>query len=341
MTGSDAISEDALQVVCVTPIRNEAWILDKFLACTNLWADQVVVLDQRSDDGSREIACRHPKVILEDYAPDEFDEPQRRGRLFEIARRLPIPRLLLALDADEFLSADFAESAEWEQVRRAPAGTVIRIERLGILPGAAQCWSEGYMACGLVDDGTPFETAPIHGPRIPHSPAAPVLDLKDIKMLHYQFMDWQRMRSKHRWYECWELLHSPQKRPITLYRQYHRMEAVPKEHLRPVAAPWLDGYLSRGIDMKTVAQEPSYRWDKEVLALFAVHGTQKFRRLDVWDADWSAMSRQFGCPAAPGSLRDPRSAFEKAVHRWLKKTQAQSSKPRIRWMQRALIPFGW
>ncbi len=42
-------------LICLTPIRNEAWILERFLQCASLWADYIIIGDQNSDDGSREI----------------------------------------------------------------------------------------------------------------------------------------------------------------------------------------------------------------------------------------------------------------------------------------------
>ena len=46
-------------VIALAPVRNEAWILERYLRCAALWADHVVVADQGSDDGCREIAAAH------------------------------------------------------------------------------------------------------------------------------------------------------------------------------------------------------------------------------------------------------------------------------------------
>ena len=61
-------------IICLTPVRNEAWILDKFLQCTSLWADYIILADQMSTDGSREIALKYPKVILVDNNSATFNE---------------------------------------------------------------------------------------------------------------------------------------------------------------------------------------------------------------------------------------------------------------------------
>ena len=42
-------------LVVLTPVFNEAWILPAFLKATSLWADYIIIADQMSTDGSREI----------------------------------------------------------------------------------------------------------------------------------------------------------------------------------------------------------------------------------------------------------------------------------------------
>jgi len=68
-------------VICMAPVRNEASILDRFLQCASLWADRTIVGDHCSDDGSREVASRYPKVdLLFEDSPD-FSEGPRRAPL--------------------------------------------------------------------------------------------------------------------------------------------------------------------------------------------------------------------------------------------------------------------
>lgn len=51
-------SRSRTSVICVTPLRNEAWILERFLRAAELWADRILVPDQGSKHGSRRIAER-------------------------------------------------------------------------------------------------------------------------------------------------------------------------------------------------------------------------------------------------------------------------------------------
>src|SRR5271156_6551480 len=105
-----------LSVVVLTPVRNEAWILPRFLEVTGRIADRIIILDQNSTDGSIELCRAHPKVELLQNPSRKYDEAERQRILIEAARRLvPMPRILLALDADEIIAADAPETDDWKR----------------------------------------------------------------------------------------------------------------------------------------------------------------------------------------------------------------------------------
>ena len=59
-------------IIVITPVRNEAWVLDAFLTCTSSWADFIILADQHSTDGTRAIARKYKKVTLIDNPTDEW-----------------------------------------------------------------------------------------------------------------------------------------------------------------------------------------------------------------------------------------------------------------------------
>src|SRR4051812_45117660 len=114
------------QVVCLTPVKDEAWILERFLAAASVWADHIVVADQGSTDGSRTIAARFEKVKLVENKSEGYDEGARQRLLLETARAVvPGPRVLIALDADEALTAGATASPEWRRILESAPGTVL------------------------------------------------------------------------------------------------------------------------------------------------------------------------------------------------------------------------
>lgn len=333
---------DSPTLICLTPVKNEAWILDRFLQCASTWADHIIVADQQSDDGSRDIARSYQKVELIDNNTPTYDESARQKLLIDAGRQIPVDgkRILIALDADEMLSANWMESDEWNQLLSAKPGTVLNFQWANIGPEVSCAWVDpDYKPFGFVDDGSPHEGREIHSPRIPVPNHAPEIRFDDIKVLHYQYANWERMRSKQRWYQVWERLNHPEKRPVSIFRQYQHMEAAIEE-AGPVHQEWLRGYEEQDIDMRTIHSEPPFYWDEEVLEVLDERGTEPFRKLNIWDANWSALAHTLG-RETNGSLDDPRSSFEKAVHSWLSRTQHRSDAFDVRAAQKLLQMLGW
>jgi hypothetical protein len=117
--------------VVIVPVRDEADILPRFLSTTLLWADSVIIADQCSTDGSADVARQFPRVTVVENPSPVFSEDERQRILIEAARSLvPEPRVLVALDADEILSANALTSPEWRAAVAAAPGTSGRIARI-------------------------------------------------------------------------------------------------------------------------------------------------------------------------------------------------------------------
>lgn len=339
-------------VVCLTPVRNEAWILERFLRCASVWADRIIVADQGSDDGSREIARGFEKVRLIENPARRFNEPERQRLLIEAAREIDGPRLLVALDADEFLSANVVESPEWRTVLRAPPGTAVRFRWVTVLPGVRRFWDfPSRPLLGFMDDGTEHTGRVIHSPRLPVDAAAGTLIVNRLAVMHYVGVDPERWKSKLRWYQCWEHLNRSERGPAELYRFYHKDLHVPERAIREIPDAWLRGYRERGIDMTSVRVQDHYRWDEAVIELLAEHGPAAFRRLGIWDVNWRKRARSLGMDLPDAALRDPRTRLERLVHRWLRRMQPYHShfppetsrlrRAGLRLADRALEALGW
>jgi glycosyltransferase involved in cell wall biosynthesis len=339
-------------IICLTPVLNEAWILDRFLKCSSLWADHIIIADQGSTDGSREIACRFPKVILIDNKSRTFNEAERQQLLLARAREVSGPKFLLALDADEFLSANFLTSPEWETIINSPKGTVVWFQVPQIIsrgPELRFFMIRHDIGMGFVDDGSEHKGTAIHSFRVPIPSGAGRLFPQQIKVMHYCQMDPARLASRLRWYECWEYLNL-HKKPIDLYRYYEHDWCVPLCVMRPMPQEWIHEYERRGIDMTSVSSEKVYRWDKEVLQYLEAFGTKKFKRLPIWDTDWTQVHKELYPKEPEKNFPDPRTRLDKLVHMWLHRTQpdfSQDANTRYRWIlyyryvQKILGWFGW
>jgi len=334
---------DRHTVVCLTPVKNEGWILERFLKCASLWADHIIIADQGSIDNSREIALQFPKVFLIENTSTEFNEPERQQLLIEAAReKIPGSRLLMALDADEIPTANFMDSPEWQTALQAPMGTVLRLPKVALRPDMSSYWVELESApFGFVDDGSPHQGEKIHSTRVPMPDLAPSIYGHDVKVMHYQYANWERMQSKQRWYQCWEKLNRPENRPSRIYRRYHHMYNISSDQLYSIPENWFARYAEQEIDMTTIWKDKIYWWDQTVLDLIEKHGAETFRRCAMWDVDWVALSQSINPNGSSSIYQDPRAQLEKAIHKWLSKTQPIHAKYYVRFVDQMLAFFGW
>ena len=326
--------------ICLTPIRNEAWIIKDFLATAKLWATHIVVADQGSTDGTLQQLQRTPgvEVVINNA---EFDELHRQRLLVGRARQIAGKRILIALDADEALSANCAASKEWELIHRAKPGTVLRFRWVNLLPGLQEAWIPPEpIPFGFVDDGTEHTGGRIHNRRVPCPQGAPILDLQDIVVLHFQYLAWDRMVSKHRWYQAWEYTVHQQKGALQIFREYNHMYGSwAKNEIRPVRPEWLAAYEAAGIDFRSLKSEPITWWDREVVQMLRAHGPAHFRKLAIWGADWNAVAAGLGLKDR--DLTDPRSPIERLAHKLLAVTQNRREALPVRGLERLLRVAGW
>lgn len=300
-------------VICIVPVKNEAWILKNFIECAQLWADVIIVGDNRSTDESIQIAQRNDCRVI-DLGPT-FGEHNRRKRLIDEARTIPGKRLIVSMDADEALSANWSTSADWTLMMNAPPGSRFFFDLVEPMPGLEQC-SIGPYPVGLafVDDGQEFRGAEIHGPRIPASGTA--TNLSDIKLLHYIAIDQERMLSRHRWYKCLEYIeHHKGPWEICVRYQDTRLKTYDSPVL-PLKEEWVKGYT--WLDeyrSNAKASEKCYWWDGEVLNYFDRYSVERFRKLNIWDVDWNKKADLLR--RRTGSYGDPRTLGEKLTHRFI------------------------
>ena len=300
-------------VFCLTPTKNEEWIIESFLKAASLWADVIIVADQGSTDATLKICKKYKKVKVIHNNSLIFNEPERQKMLIDESRKIQpkLKHLLFALDADEFLSMSNDFKSELHKIGKLPKGTVVKFKWANIKLNGQRFWySSDNMPFGYVDDGG------IHIGRIIHSVRVPMTDKSgvyksDLVVMHYQYADWNRMESKHRWYQSWEVINNPQKSMVDIYRQYHHMYGIKSNKLLDIPAVWYSGYQKNGVDINQMKQNQLYWWDKDVVKMINQYGINKFAKIDIWDNMFMTTNH----------LIDPRNKWLKVIHWYLRKTQ--------------------
>lgn len=341
-------------IICLTPVRNEAWILERFLKAASLWADHIIIADQNSTDGSQAIARKFPKVILIENNSGPYHEFNRVELLVGKAREIPGKKLLIALDADEFFTSNILYSPEWQHAIQSPPGTCLRVQWIHPLPGlltAARDERIQYYV-GYMDDGAEIrQTRALHNARLPMPGISHQLFFNDISILHYNLVDTGRDKSKKRWYMCWELLNNKTP-PFHINRGYLHHHVL--EEPEPFRKEWIEEYAQHGIDMTSVSKfaeyinfedygktdwnfEPVYWWDEEILQWMRDYGPGKFSGLDIWDKDWDSLGKKkYGDEV---NFKRPASLMDRIIIRYIRNTPGYRNRPLIKRIDKFLAPL--
>ena len=320
-------------IVVMTQVRNDAWVLRAFLEATSMWADYIIIADRMSTDGSREIAQEYPKVVLIDDYRKEMDQAVTRRLLFEAAKKIDGDKLLFTLDADEFLSGDFANTGDWKKM-------------MDSTPGVAFCWrgmdlkrnditkysiSQYYYWC--VHASEPFWKDVFSDNytkewRLQWSPKADESHeffVNDFYSIHLSRAHRLRQRNKDRFCQVSTIEKHPKKSRVDLFRQYHHEEDL---NYTEVPHDIYRFYEGNGLNIWDFVDlnDDGEHYTSEILGYFHKDGMKKYALLDIWDEDW--MKRN--------GLKDPRNLFQKLMLNYLSKTNSYAKRIWVRGFDKIL-----
>lgn len=323
-------------IFCLTPVKNEEWIIDKFLKASSIWADKIILSDQGSTDRTIEIAKKYDKVIiLHNNELLDFNEQKMRAPLFAEARKYPGKKILISLDADELFTPNF-NSLEWQTIINAEVGTRFLGTWYNISPDFSKVYINPAIEeheFAFVDDGTEYNVGLIHVPRQPTNESAPRIKLNDIHILHFQFTNWERMLRKHIWYQMYEHINYPKKSIVQIYRTYHygdRYNIMPNCKSITFDKEWINAYYKLGIDITSVNYLPTYIWDNKIKEYIDTYSLKYFKLIDIGDKNlFSSLN-----------LKELKSnIFTKTIMNYLKRTQSIKNNIMIRGIDKILKLF--
>lgn len=326
--------------IVMTPTRNEAWVIRAFLECNGLWADYIIIADQMSTDGTREIIARYAQqsldeahldathldakrldkkhraeVIMIDNKNPEFNEAERQSMLVAKAREVAAGRdtLLWGLDADEILPANWQETEDGKHILNSVKGDVFWYKWAQLAPDKKHYGDSVYYPWLFHDDGVEPHgnyVRAMHSMRIPYPiEEKQMYYVKDFRVLHCGLLDPMRIAAKNRFYQFvdWEVNH---KTPVALSRMYaaHRLgnQIVDDQFdLEPeaIAFPfdiWL--LIETGAEHTWFDDYLYERWTK--------YPINQIRKLDIWDEEFLKYYQ----------IEDKRRWIDKQIHRYFHKT---------------------
>ncbi|MCL2597332.1 MAG: glycosyltransferase family 2 protein [Paludibacter sp.] len=327
------------KLICLTPVKNEAWILDAFLTVTSLWADYIIVADQNSTDGSREIYKKYPKVIVVENNDVDLHETNRQRLLFDAARKIDGDKVFIALDADEIFTANYYQTNDWQKIKNAKAGDMFNFQWAELNEKATHYKIEKWFQWGMFDDGTnPPKDGKIHIARVPWTKTRPDNEVfvKDFYVIHLQYLNKIRLLSKEKYYQCF-LFINENKNAISANRGMRDVDLTDAQ--TPIPDYFFDNYKKQNIDIeKLIDFLKTYCWqDEKVLEYFNEKGIKFFRKLNIWDRAYLAQLSKI----AGKEIKDPRNTADKIVHFYLQKTKSHNKNIFIRIFDKLLKKIGY
>lgn len=322
------------KVICLTPYRDERWMLHRFLSCALLWADMVILGDNCSEQPFDDILDCHDRTRIKVVKVDMggfFNESAMRKPMLDAAREIPGKKLLTFLDADEVYSAEIFDSHELHSLFSIAPGNVATSDwvQLGPYVRHGSTITRSIVAF-LMDDGVSEYNMDkkFHGLRVPGEANVhkwDILRLNDISILHYADVDLLRKKIKNFWYQCHEwLLPDRKPLPVILRQYYFRIDRDDAYTAIAIPEKVFSHYISAGIDMTSV-NKLWYIWqEKQVLDFFIEHGVDRFDLLDIWDHDWERSAGKYDMKLS-ALHRRRRSLMGRLIRYYIRVTHQYSS----------------
>lgn len=280
-------------LIVLTPVRNEAWILHAFLKATSLWADYIIIADQMSTDGSRDIYPQYEKVIVIDNPRTEMHQARTRQLLFEAAKQIEGDKILFTLDADEFLSGDFENTPSWQTILHSEPGDVFCFRWMNLLPEMNTYLTHMpyYWAAHVNDDVMNgfYPDNHIHEWRLPWpNNVNREYIIEDISFIHFARVNEIRQQNKEVFYQVSTAYKDNQYSGIKLFRHYQTYHPINKQDINQLPTDAYIYYEKSGLDILADINmhDKGKYYIQEILKFFNIKGIQYFSKLDIWDADF-------------------------------------------------------
>jgi glycosyl transferase family 2 len=281
-----------MKTIALVPVRNDAWILEHSLACWSAFCDAIIVSDQDSTDGSRDIYRRFPKVVVLENRRDSAVAglpQQARWRLLDAARQYDGHNLLWCTDADELTLPTFAQAFLARHCAELTPRRVIECRfynlwksetryRDDLSPYGPHWKPMGFVDDRLVDYPRDPSLRPLHEPRMPIEPDATALRAEDLPVLHLQWAVWNRNQLKQAWYRCIDLMAG---RSTAVEVNEFYAVTLPEWYVHTVPLPerW-----ARDVTMPPAAEAdrgPSWH-EADMVRWFDERGIEFFEPLEIW-----------------------------------------------------------
>lgn len=263
------------------PVKNEVDILPVTLSIISEYADIIIIADQMSNDGSRDVYKNFPKVrVIDNNRIGHSNEV--RWDLLKAAREHGKNNLIICLDADEYIPSDIFK--EFLNKTKLKPGESFRFPWIQLWQSKNKyndkgVWYRNYQRAAWVDDGeTNYDNKFVindHTSRVPEGFLSNCIRVDTVPVIHLQWFFWEKTQMKQVWYKCCELIKSPESWKQINDSYSHSLEESKK--LKDTPIEWI-----KDLDSKIIPQKQSTWHKDEIIKMFEQYGVIFFEKLQIW-----------------------------------------------------------
>lgn len=275
-----------MKTIALIPFKNEEYILPTCLTSLKTVCDEIICVNDNSNDASVEIAKSFGCKVYDNELITNigWNEHPIREKLLRLGREAGGTHFI-CLDADEALTTPFAK--RWNQIANSmKPGQKISMQWLALWKcldhyrDDQSVWSNNFKDFVVCDDGKiGFEYKWMHVARTPgvnNENTLLKLNPKHGAVLHYQFSNWTNFQIKQCYMRCAELIKNPgsekdvnAKYGITLDDNKVVLREIPKD--------WQENYPMPEL----IGAKLDWRLER-IESYFKEYGHDFFKALDIW-----------------------------------------------------------